>query len=1177
MLKSLLYVLKENTDFEAVVRAIQRERGEQLVTGLTGSTRTIFWAGLSEALDRPLVIVSANNYQSQKIYDDLVELLGENGIVFYPGEELIAEPDRAPSAEQAERLSAIGAMLFERPRIVVTAYAALMRPLVPKAAFQEAVLELSVGDARAPETVLRALLSAGYTRADEALTPGTVAARGGIVDVCPADGSAPVRIEWAFDEIESIRVLDPGDGRSRARLNRVRLMPASTFVLTEAARGRLLDKLQALRETELVKIGDPKRRARAAAHLESLINILSDGGLPPQAVLYAEHAYPDRATLFDYVGDRPVLVVDEPTRIFDVAASYARDAAEWLVAAKAEGRVVGQPERFWSRETLFDPRRVPIVYCSFFTRSIRGARLTQVVHFTSRSGQAFHGQFGVLKAELGRWTKLGYRVVFLVGDASRAERLRKMLAEYDETLDVLGELPVPLPNRPVIAVGSLSAGFEWPSAKLVVVAEGELFHQKRRPVRRSVKLEGAERITHYQDLKPGDYVVHVQHGIGRFVGLETLSVDGVHKDYLRIQYAGTDQLYVPVDQLHLIQKYIGAEEREPKLSKLGGSEWKKTKQKVRQAVEDIAQSLIELYAKRAAAKGFAFLPDNELQKEFEAMFPYEPTPDQLRAIEEIKRDMESPRPMDRLLCGDVGYGKTEVALRAAFKAVMSGKQVAFLVPTTILAEQHYETIKERVGDFPVVVDVLSRFRTRAEQKDILERLKRGEIDIIVGTHRLLSRDVRFFDLGLLIVDEEQRFGVAHKERIKELKTNVDVLTLTATPIPRTLHMSLIGVRDLSLIETPPENRFPVQTYVVEYSASLVREAVERELARDGQVFFLYNYIETIYRMAEEVKAIVPEATVAVAHGQMPEDELERVMLDFMHGEIDVLVSTTIIETGVDIPNVNTLIVYDADRLGLSQLYQLRGRVGRGSRIAYAYFTYQKEKVLSEEAERRLEAIKEFTELGSGFKIAMRDLAIRGAGNILGREQHGFIAAVGFDLYNEMLKEAIQRLKGEAETEAPKAPEINVHIDAYLPDDYIPKAHQKIAFYKRLSAALDVQEWEAIKDELIDRFGPLPPAVERLLLVARVRALGTVLGVERIDFADGRLSVRFRPEVAITPDDLLALSDAGERIGLSVGAALGFWLRAADAASALERLDGLLSRLGERKRMKGALSHAHHEH
>jgi transcription-repair coupling factor (superfamily II helicase) len=582
-------------------------------------------------------------------------------------------------------------------------------------------------------------------------------------------------------------------------------------------------------------------------------------------------------------------------------------------------------------------------------------------------------------------------------------------------------------------------------------------------------------------------VVHVNHGIGKYLGIVTLEINGVHKDYLHIKYQGSDKLYVPVDQIDLVQKYVGSEGKEPKLYKLGGSEWKRVKRKVQSSIQDIADDLVKLYAEREASRGFAFSPDGDMQREFEAAFPYKETEDQLRSIQEIKRDMEKEKPMDRLLCGDVGYGKTEVAIRAAFKAVMDGKQVAMLVPTTILAQQHFETVTERFHGYPIKVGLLSRFRTRKEQNETIKGLRNGTIDMVIGTHRLLSKDIQFRDLGLLIIDEEQRFGVSHKEKIKKLKTNVDVLTLTATPIPRTLHMSMVGVRDLSVIETPPENRFPVQTYVLEYNDQMVREAIERELARDGQVYFLYNRIEDIERKAEEIARLVPDARVAYAHGRMTESQLETVILGFLEGEYDVLVTTTIIETGVDIPNVNTLIVNDADRMGLSQLYQLRGRVGRSNRVAYAYFTYRKDKVLAEASEKRLQAIKEFTELGSGFKIAMRDLSIRGAGNLLGAQQHGFIDSVGFDLYSQMLKEAIEARKGTDGEEEKLPPfEVELEIDAYIPDAYIKDGYQKIEMYKRFRGIETLEDVEELKEEMIDRFGEYPQQVSDLFTIAEMK-------------------------------------------------------------------------------------------
>ena len=644
------------------------------------------------------------------------------------------------------------------------------------------------------------------------------------------------------------------------------------------------------------------------------------------------------------------------------------------------------------------------------------------------------------------------------------------------------------PDQPGIYIvdGEMSSGFELPLQRIAVMTDEELFKQRPKKKSRPQKMTNAERIKSYSEIKPGDHIVHIHHGIGKYIGIETLEINGIHKDYLHIRYRAEDKLFVPVDQIDQIQKYVASEEKEPKLHKLGGAEWKKTKTKVSAAVQDIADDLIKLYAKRESEKGHAFEPDQDMQQAFEAAFPYEETDDQLRSIEEVKRDMEKERPMDRLICGDVGYGKTEVAIRAAFKAVQDSKQVAFLVPTTILAQQHYETMKERFADFPVEVGLLSRFRSKKQQTETTKGLKAGTIDVVVGTHRLLSKDIVYHDLGLLIVDEEQRFGVTHKEKIKQLKTNVDVLTLTATPIPRTLHMSMIGVRDLSVIETPPANRFPVQTYVMEQNGALVREAIEREMARGGQAFYLYNRVEDMARKVDEIQMLVPEARVGFAHGQMTERELESVILSFLEGDYDVLVTTTIIETGIDIPNVNTLIVQDADRMGLSQLYQLRGRVGRSNRVAYAYFMYQRDKVLTDVAEKRLQAIKEFTELGSGFKIAMRDLSIRGAGNLLGSQQHGFIDSVGFDLYAQMLQEAIEEKQTGIKQEEVLDVEISLPFDAYLPDAYIPDGFQKIQMYKRIKAVESEKDYEDLVDELIDRFGNMPIEAERLMRISRMK-------------------------------------------------------------------------------------------
>src|SRR5690554_450178 len=708
-----------------------------------------------------------------------------------------------------------------------------------------------------------------------------------------------------------------------------------------------------------------------------------------------------------------------------------------------------------------------------------------------------------------------YRILILVSTKERGQRILELLREEEIPavyVDQLGkELQV---GNCVITTGSLETGFEFPAFKLSVITELELYGRPRKKAR-APKVEQGLRIAPHE-LREGDYVVHINHGIGQYMGVEQLEVDGRRKDYLYIRYAGQDRLYVPVDQIHLLQRYVGLDEGAPRLSKLGGNEWNRVKKRTKESVQEMAEGLLKLYAEREAAPGFAFPPDTPWQRELENSFPYQETPDQIQAIEAVKRDMEKSRPMDRLLCGDVGYGKTEVAIRAAFKAVMGGKQVAVLVPTTILAQQHQRTFEERFEGFPVNVAVVSRFQTPKEIAKVLKGAKTGTVDVLIGTHRLLSRDVVFKDLGLVIVDEEQRFGVAQKERLKEIARNVDVLTLSATPIPRTLHMAMVGVRDMSVIETPPEDRYPIRTYVVEYDDQLIRQAILRELVRQGQVYFVHNRVQSIDYVYSELSELVPEARIAIAHGQMDESVLERVMLDFYNGEFDILLCTTIIETGMDIGNVNSLIVDNADHLGLAQLYQLRGRVGRTNRVAYAYFTHRKDKILTEEAEKRLGAIKEFTELGSGIRIAMRDLEIRGAGNLLGPEQHGFIASVGFELYCKLLEEAIKDLKGEIEIKPPE-PVLELQVNAYIDDEYVSDPGQKVELYKKIIAVESLDECDDLEEEIQDRYGGLPDSVLNLIQVARIKVLARFAGISHITSRKNKFQIKFLEGLGIQPD------------------------------------------------------------
>lgn len=1101
-MKALLEAYAADTDFQSVLSGVQKGMREQLVSGLAGSSRQVMIAALMRELARPIVVVTHNMFAAQKIAEDLAECLNANEVLLYPANELVAAEAAISSPETLAQRMDVLIQLSEGYRgIVVVPFSGVRRYLPARGVMANARIELRVGETLSLETFLQQMVGLGYTRVDKVENKGEMSVRGGIVDVYPLTSIHPYRIEWFDDEIDSIRTFDPTEQRSLEKLQHYVVPPCQELAADAGRFANAAQHATELLEQQLLKMTDRTAKDRLRADVGAEIEQLRQHQYFPEIYKYISLLYPERQTLFDYLPADTLLIYDEPTRLIETGRQLERDEAEWATHLLQNGKslpgfVLACP----SDEVLYQ-RPFQTVFLSLFLRQIPHTQPQNILNVVSRAMQNFHGQMNVLKAEMDRWRKSGANVMMMAGNAERMDRMRRVLHDY-------GIEP------PILIEGNLQSGFELPAIHLVVITEGEMFSQKQRKARRvDKKLDNAERIKSYTELKVGDYVVHQNHGIGKYIGIGTLEIAGIHKDYIHIMYAGGDKLSVPIEQIDMIQKYVGSEEKDPKVYKLGGSEWTRAKSKAQSSVQDIADDLIKLYAERQATSGFAFGADTTYQQEFEAMFPYDETRDQIRAIEEIKKDMQIPRPMDRLLCGDVGYGKTEVAVRAAFKAAIEGKQVAILVPTTILAQQHYETFKERFSEFPFNIQVLSRFRSKKEQNDTIKGVKAGTVDVVIGTHRLLSQDIIFKDLGLLIVDEEQRFGVSHKEKLKRLKTNVDVLTLTATPIPRTLHMSMLGVRDLSVIETPPENRFPVQTYVVEYSPSLVREAIERELARGGQVYYLYNRVQGITQMAEAINALVPDARVAVGHGQMSEQELEKTILDFLDGESDVLVSTSIIETGVDIPNVNTLIVHDADKMGLSQLYQLRGRVGRSNRIAYAYFTYQRDKVLTEVAEKRLQSIKEFTELGSGFKIAMRDLSIRGAGNLLGAEQHGFIASVGFDLYSQMLADEIAKRKAgmdgqPVEQEKEVSTVIDMSIDAYLPSAYIYDSIQKIEIYKKVAAVRSFEEADDLREELVDRFGDLPQSVDNLLAVARLKVFGAVCGIEQISGRGDDVVIRF---------------------------------------------------------------------
>ncbi|MCR1288448.1 transcription-repair coupling factor [Shouchella clausii] len=1121
-------------EVRAVAKGIENEMNEQLLTGLTGSARTVVSAALFRETGRSQLVVTHNLYQAQKIYEDLVELLDEDTVYLYPVNELISAEIAVASPEmKAQRLDLLNALVQDFKGIVVAPLAGIRRLLPPKALWQSSQLHLKTGeDIGDLEEFIKNFVTMGYRRSDMVSAPGEFSVRGGIVDLYPLTKEHPLRIELFDTEVDSMRYFSLETQRSEGMIDEVTIGPAQEVLLHHQHYSHGAKLLEEKYEATLKKVSSKQTRDKLQEHIPFEIAQLKQSATFEGMYKYMSLYYETPQSLLSYMPENAFVWVDEMNRVKEMAEHLQKEEAEWHTAMLEQGSIVHGTQLSLDALARLQQAPQPVLYTSLFQKQVPSTKPEQIINLSCKSMQNFHGQMDLLTSEVNRWLSNDYTVLFIAGTEDRANRLALNLEDEKIDAHLIEAITDLTPGKVQIYTGHLHTGFELSEQKLVVVTEEEVFSKRAKRPKRRQKLSNAERIKSYSELAVGDLVVHTNHGVGKYLGVETLEINGVHKDYLNLRYAGNDKLYVPVEQIDQVQKYVGTEEKDPKIYALGGSDWKKVKKKVQSSVEDIADDLIKLYAEREASVGHRFSSDGPEQAEFESSFPYQETEDQLRAIKEIKEDMEKQRPMDRLLCGDVGYGKTEVAIRAAFKAIMDGKQVAILVPTTILAQQHFETISERFSDFPITVGVLSRFRSRKEQTEVLKGLKAGSVDLVVGTHRLLSKDVQFKDLGLLIVDEEQRFGVTHKEKIKRMKANIDVLTLTATPIPRTLHMSMLGVRDLSVIETPPENRFPVQTYVVEFNPAIVREAIERELSRGGQVYVLYNRVEDIERMTEQISTLVPDARVSYAHGQMNERELESIILDFLEGESDVLVTTTIIETGVDIPNVNTLIVCNADKMGLSQLYQIRGRVGRSNRVAYSYFTYQPDKVLTEVAEKRLQAIKEFTELGSGFKIAMRDLTIRGAGNLLGSQQHGFIDSVGFDLYSQMLKEAIEERKGEKPKEPPFKAELNVNIDAYIPERYIPDAKQKIEMYKRFKGVETLEEIADLQDELVDRFGEYPKQVAYLFEMTKIKLIADQEKVEKITEGKDAVTILLTEETT-NRIHVATLVDAAQKIGRDV--------------------------------------------
>lgn len=1165
MTYSLIRNLYHSPEFHSLLEGLQRGFPEQMVYGVSASAKTFLMAGLIRKTGRPSLVITSSIQQAERLREDLATWMPEQEILLFPPMEYLPFEVMAHSPEvMGQRLFVLERLAQGTRPVVVAPAQALYRSLTPHGEFHAALMMLRPGQEVGRDELLARLIRQGYERVDMVESKGHVAVRGEIMDVFPLSGEYPLRIAFWGDEIDEIRLFDPTTQRTMEKVEEAAIGPAREFILpagdwTWAAErirrdlDQTVKRLRRLQEKKrpaqaeeapaeapakgrrkktleaLTASGDPVLRLQE--RVESHLARLEQGVYFEGADQYANFFYDHLELLPDYFAEPPLIFLDEPARIRDSSAELElRDADRQMALVEKGALLPGQLGLYLNfGELLHRLKQYLVIHFSALGRGIPGIRPANEVGVTATAMQEFHGQWPLFYEELGRWKKQRYRIVILAATPERQQRLRQVMEEegIESAFGAQGDEVVSPPEGSVwIGVGNLEGGFLWPGQRLAVVTDGDLYgrlRKRRRPI--AVQAGSGERsnrevarVASYQDLKVGDYVVHVHHGIGKYLGVQSETILGVTRDYLVIQYEGTDRLKIPTEQIGQVQKYIGAEGHEPRLNKLGGTEWAKVKSRVKESIQEMAAELIRLAAIRESQPGHAFSPDTIWQRQFEDAFPYEETPDQLKAVEEIKRDMEQPHPMDRLLLGDVGYGKTEVALRAVFKAASDGKQVAVLVPTTILAQQHYATFKSRMEGFPINIAVLNRFKTAREQSQILKGLADGSIDVVIGTHRLLGADVRFKDLGLLVVDEEQRFGVQHKERIKQMRNHVDVLTLSATPIPRTLHMAMVGMREMSVITSPPENRYPVETFVAEYDEDLIREAISRELARGGQTFVVHNRVQDIEKMAAVIQRLLPEARVAVAHGQMKEDRLEQILLDFLEGEYDVLVATTIIENGVDIPQVNTIIVNDADKLGLSQLYQLRGRVGRSNRLAYAYFLYRRDKVMTEVAEKRLQAMKDFTELGAGFKIAMRDLEIRGAGNILGPEQHGFIVSVGFDLYTQLLEEAVRELKGEAPPPKEIQPSIELHVDAFISDQYVPDARQKIDAYKRIIAIRSLADAEDVADEFTDRFGSMPDPVKNLLDIARLRVLCTEVGITSVSQIRDVVTVKFLPGAGRIPLD-----------------------------------------------------------
>lgn len=1125
---TLLDLLSENDQIKKWHQNLT-DKKRQLILGLSTSTKALAIASSLEKEDR-IVLLTSTYGEAEGLVSDLISILGEE--LVYPF--LV---DDAPMVEflmssQEKIISRVEALRFltdsSKKGILVCNIAASRLILPSPNAFKDSIVKISVGEEYDQHAFIHQLKENGYRKVTQVQTQGEFSLRGDILDIFEISQLEPCRIEFFGDEIDGIRSFEVETQLSKENKTELTIFPASDMLLRE----KDYQRGQSALEKQISKTLSPILKS----YLEEILSSFHQKQSHADSRKFLSLCYDKTWTVFDYIEKDTPIFFDDYQKLMNQYEVFERDLAQYFTEELQNSKAFSDMQYFSDIEQIYK-KQSPVTFFSNLQKGLGNLKFDKIYQFNQYPMQEFFNQFSFLKEEIERYKKMDYTIILQSSNSMGSKTLEDMLEEYQIKLDSRDKTSICKESVNLIE-GNLRHGFHFVDEKILLITEHEIFQKKLKRRFRRQHVSNAERLKDYNELEKGDYVVHHIHGIGQYLGIETIEIKGIHRDYVSVQYQNGDQISIPVEQIHLLSKYISSDGKAPKLNKLNDGHFKKAKQKVKNQVEDIADDLIKLYSERSQLKGFAFsADDDDDQDAFDDAFPYVETDDQLRSIEEIKRDMQASQPMDRLLVGDVGFGKTEVAMRAAFKAVNDHKQVVILVPTTVLAQQHYTNFKERFQNFAVNVDVLSRFRSKKEQTATLEKLKNGQVDILIGTHRVLSKDVVFADLGLMIIDEEQRFGVKHKETLKELKKQVDVLTLTATPIPRTLHMSMLGIRDLSVIETPPTNRYPVQTYVLEKNDSVIRDAVLREMERGGQVYYLYNKVDTIVQKVSELQELIPEASIGYVHGRMSEVQLENTLLDFIEGQYDILVTTTIIETGVDIPNANTLFIENADHMGLSTLYQLRGRVGRSNRIAYAYLMYRPEKSISEVSEKRLEAIKGFTELGSGFKIAMRDLSIRGAGNLLGKSQSGFIDSVGFELYSQLLEEAIAKRNGNANanTRTKGNAELILQIDAYLPDTYISDQRHKIEIYKKIRQIDNRVNYEELQEELIDRFGEYPDVVAYLLEIGLVKSYLDKVFVQRVERKDNKITIQFEKvtqRLFLAQDYFKALSVTNLKAGIA---------------------------------------------